>query len=285
MNEGGDSSFSGSEEEPWVDSEEEEHLEFVRTRVKDFTGALRTFVTRRKEFEEASLAFDMLAADLRMRGNWFCQDNGYEGLLIKLAPVGTPMGSLHQMPKIGGQHNVLETFLDVVKLGWRLWPDASTGMLMNLEWIAEQMENSDIALFDPDTIRMLKEMSLQKTWPNNPMCGGMTPQAAKTILSRHSQGTGFSAASTNGLVRAMAMCDEMGKRKMEKIQTAARGGRSLELEEPDFFGMEQILAEMRGPGVSAPDFSSPNTPIPETIDANPTPKLDFYLKVHVAQSH
>merc|ERR1712238_122106 len=79
----------------------------------------------------------------------------------------------------------LDDFCEALVIGWRLLPDAWTGLLMMIDYLAERMLTSDLEKIKLSTLVVIKEIAKNKHWPNSAICGQMMyGSQAKTILAR-----------------------------------------------------------------------------------------------------
>ena len=151
---------------------------------------------------------------------------GYEALLIGLhnRPAGLPFYSSV------GPHRVLESddcmvFCDAVNIGWALWPDFSTGVLMILEYL-EHSTDADVVNItkSAETLETLKSIAANTSWPNNPMCGPIMAAAAKTLLARCDRRCSFAGATANGLARQMEHISANSRQHVASVAEAGRLG-------------------------------------------------------------
>lgn len=100
----------------------------------------------------------------------------------------------------------VDIWISALTLPWRLWPDSMTGHLMVLDYISEKASLSDLdkVIAGPGVVAIIKQIAQTTRWPNNPLCGDMTGNAAKSILARSSRSVSFAEATTVPLVRALS---------------------------------------------------------------------------------
>jgi len=193
-----------SDEERDSDEDEEEYnsdvyferLDAERNQKKYMEG-IKLFLSQEASGGIDSLLRDVEAKSFEVRGKMVMQQ--YEPILWKFHD--RPRGKFITLEGF----DELEVFCRAFRLGWKLWPDSWTGMLMMLDYIAEKFSPEDIARLDSETIDTVKQVASTKTWPNNPFAGSMLSTAAKTILARHSRSASFEEATTIEVVRRMAV--------------------------------------------------------------------------------
>jgi hypothetical protein len=106
-------------------------------------------------------------------------------------------GFRHRVPELGKLcPRELDIWQSAVCLPWRLWPDSMTGHLMVLNYLAENFVTTDLQFLNMECVGVIKQISQNSRWQNNPACGAMTSNTAKTILARISRGCSFTEATT-----------------------------------------------------------------------------------------
>lgn len=146
-----------------------------------------------KPYLPALLKFNELVAGFKLmipivvklppidRANYF--NDGYDSLLRGLyhRPKKIPFGVVRAIDE-------LKAFCDAVTVGWRLWPDYSTGLYMMIDYLAEDTRIDDIKRIEPTFLLTLKEIASNEAW-NNFMAAQILPSQAKKILIRFKKAT------------------------------------------------------------------------------------------------
>lgn len=100
--------------------------------------------------------------------------------------------------------NELDAFCDALCIGWKLWPDMWMGLQMVLDVLTEQTPNDIVKKINKPTLTIIKEIAVNKRWPNNPMGSMVMGCQAQTLLTRYNKNVSFGKATDKSIVRSQS---------------------------------------------------------------------------------